>query len=137
MNKKIYIFAVVIVLLFCVSCTDNRDYVLLEFSWLISEKTFLKQPSAGDKDWYLVYDLTMEQLDDILKNDFKDHEYQGWKRYKRSRSIGVKESIHIEGYSNNVMINLKKGSDAYNQIAMFVDITEKKLILFYGITYGM
>ena len=43
----------------------------------------------------------------------------------------------IKGYRNNVMINLKEGSDSRNRIAMFIDLTEKKLILFYGITYGL
>src|SRR5574344_2100890 len=125
-----------IVLLFCISCINNSDYIHKEFSWLLSEKKFLKQPSAGEKNWYLIYNLSQEQLDDILKNDFKHYKYQGWKRYNGSCSIGNKESIRVKGYSNNVMVNLKKGSDSYNKIAMFIDLTEKKLILFYGITYG-
>lgn len=133
MNKiTCYLFCI-IVLLLSISCINSRDYVLKEFSWLISEKNFLQQPSAGEKNWYLIYNLNLEQLGELLKDDFKKYKYQGWKRYTGSSSIGNKAAILIKGYRNNVMINLKEGSDSRNRIAMFIDLTEKKLILFYGI----
>lgn len=136
-TEKISISIFVIVLLFGISCMPKDDYVQKEFSWLISEKKFLQRPSAGETNWYLIYDLTTEQLDELLKNDFQKHKYQGWKRYTGSSSIGNKAAILIKGYQNNVMINLKEGSDSFNRIAMFIDLTEKNLILFYGITYGL
>lgn len=136
-NKKIPVSIFVIVLLFCISCMNRDDCVQKEFSWLISEKKFLQQPTAGETNWYLIYELTPEQLDELLKDDFKEHNYQGWKRYTGSSSIGNKAAILIKGYRNNVMINLKEGSDSYNRIAMFIDLTEKKFVLFYGITYGL
>lgn len=121
-NKKIPVSIFVIVLLFCISCMNRDDCVQKEFSWLISEKKFLQQPTAGETNWYLIYDLNPEQLDELLKDDFKEHNYQGWKRYTGSSSIGNKAAILIKGYRNNVMINLKEGSDSYNRIAMFIDL---------------
>lgn len=137
MNNKNYIFFSIFVLLFFTSCEQNNDYVFKEFSWLITAKNFLAQPVLYEKNWYLVYDLTIEQINDILRNNFENYNYQGWHRYNGSCSIGNDKSIQINGYRNHVMINLKNGSDSYNKIAIFIDVTEKKIILFYGITYGM
>ena len=142
MNKKIFLlhvlfFVSIIILLFCISCANNNDYVFNEFSWLLSKKNFLKHPSGCEKNWYLIYNLNIEQLDDMLEDDFKDYDYQGWECYRGNISIGNKKSIRINGNSNNVIMNQKKGGDSYNKIVMFIDLTEKKLILFYGITYGI
>lgn len=139
-KKKFFLFTIpVIVLLFGFSCCrqEENGYVFREFFWLISTNPFLKAPVAEEKDWYYVYNLNSEQIEQMLKSDYSVFNYQGWKCYKRSLSIGAEKTIHINGEKNNIMINMKKGCDSYNQIAMFIDLTEKKLILFYGITYGI
>ena len=68
---------------------------------------------------------TLFRLGNMIRNDFKNYNYQGWKRYHGSCSIGNKEPIQIKGHGNNVMINLKQGSDSFNKIAIFIDIAEK------------
>ena len=101
MNKKhLVLFTVAaLVVLFGFLCFkhEEKGYVFREFYWLISKKPFLKNPAAEEKDWYRVYDLNSEQIEEMLKNDFSEFKYQGWKCCKESRSIGIKKQFVSKG----------------------------------------
>lgn len=136
MNKAYLILLSVFLLSSNLSCSSrkSKDYVFQEFSWLLLNNIYLNHPVACEENWYLIFDLTSEQIENFLSTDYSAYKYQGWEHYTGSRSIGNKKTVLIKGYTNNIMINLKEGCDPFNTIAMFIDLTEKRLILFYGIT---
>ncbi len=95
----------------------------------------MQLPIDYDLDWYQIIKLNDNDLEDILKNNFLNYGYTGWQSYVLSSSIGTQNPYLINGYVNKIKVNLKEKSNINNKIAIFLYLTEKKLILYYGITY--
>jgi hypothetical protein len=136
MRNLSFIPIITLLLISLTSCkrTIYNDYVFHEFSWLISRYTFLQQPTFYEIDWLRGYHLNDEQLEILLKNDFSEQGYLGWKKYKKRHGFG--NSCTINGYLYDVRRNLKGGYKAHDEISMYIDLTNKIFILFYGYTSG-
>ena len=141
MSKKqilIFILGVFLISLIGCSCNGPLDTVSNEFSD-ISKDFSLEEKSLilKDKDWYQVYTVSKDKIQQLLDNNLNKYGYSGWEKFSRIEIIGNQNSYVVNGEKNEIKINLKKGSDLYDKIAIFIDQTDNKVILYYGRTYGI
>lgn len=112
------------------------DYVGNEFRWIHDVVPELGEPLQQEKAWYAVYQLKDEQMEFLLKTNFTKQGYSDWQDYTERCLLGTSSFYHLDGLADPIRVCVKQGSSDYNKIAIFIDLKRKRLILFYGITYG-
>ncbi len=123
---------------YCIVSFKAKDLVGAEFGWILPEiEKYGGKVICRERDWYVVYEFSQKAFDDLIKNnEYSDKGYQGWKSFKGNRLLGVRKILHINGRKSMFMRNLKSDRATANEIAIFADAMNNRIILYYGVTYG-
>ncbi|MGN0845758.1 MAG: hypothetical protein ACI4RA_00045 [Kiritimatiellia bacterium] len=92
---------------------------------------------ASSREWSKAYRVSDSDIEKIVNCDLGEFNYVGWERFRGRRSCGIEPSITVDGMRNHIIWNRMADSDAFDMEAVFLNVDEKVLILFYGRTYGM
>lgn len=130
--------SVVLVLTGLVGC-NRQDAVDAAFAPIQSKYGILRgrEPLCSSKDWFKAYRIRDEDIATILKCDLGEFGYVGWERFNRCCSCGVGPVMEVDGERKFIMWNRMSDSDCFDMEAVFVNVDEKILILFFGRTYGI
>ncbi len=115
----------------------SYDSVAREFIWIENLNLGLDAPILEERDWFRMYNIDTNQMDRLILNDLSKYGYMGWKDFGEVWSIGPSAIYTVNGEEDKIKVNYVKGSDRHDKVAILVDVSKMKLILFYGRTYGM
>ena len=122
----------------CVVETGTRSGLAgIEFKWFDELGLTLGSPISEDPDWFYAYDLSDSQMKKLLANDLSKYGYTGWRDYTRNSLLGTGPSYRLDSKAHKIKVNYVAGSDNQDQVAIFINLSKKELVLFYGRTYGM
>jgi hypothetical protein len=122
----------------CRSCVGGpHDSVSREFIWIENLNLGLGEPILEERDWFKMYNINTNQMERLIMNDLSKYGYRGWEDYRESMDIGPSTDYTVNGKKDQIKINYLTGSDRFDKVAVIVDVSTMKLILFYGRTYGM
>lgn len=125
--------------------TGRDDMVETAFRQIIEDMAEIRgrNPDTVSRDWAWAYRIDGLAVEAIMGRDFASHGYVGWQPFRRRKSCSPSPSsehggpLDVDGFRHRVMWNRTADSDDYDMEAMFVDVDEKVLVLYYGRTYGM
>lgn len=105
------------------------------FSWLTDRDDFSCHAELvyERKEWCLVYKLTNDKMLQMLKEDFSNEGYMGWKRFHGGWGLWLEQDV-INGAEHEVWINQYWNATENSMICMFMEIDRCYLVLFYGRT---
>lgn len=139
MVKRVSILMLTV--LFVTGCfveTETRSGLAgIEFKWFDELGLTLGPPIAEDPDWFYAYDLSDSKIKNLLANDLSKYGYTGWRDYTRNSLLGTGPSYRLDSKAHKIKVNYVAGSDNQDQVAIFINLSKKELVLFYGRTYGM
>jgi len=120
------------------SCVrKSPDTVAREFVWIENLNLGLSDPILEERNWFKMYNINTNQMNQLILNDLSKYKYMGWKDFREVGHIGPSATYTVNGEKDNIKVNYVTGSDRFDQVAIFVDVSKMKLILYYGRTYGM
>ena len=115
----------------------GHDAVANEFKWIESLSLGLADPILEERDWFRMYNMNTNQMERLILDDLSIYGYTGWKDFLEVWSIGPSAVYTVNGEEDKIKVNYLTGSDHFDKVAILVDISKMKLILYYGRTYGM
>ena len=111
-NAIICIIVAVVMSVLVIDCfTDPVDVV---FSWIWSEGIIDERCRmiAQKKNWYKCYFVTKDVTERILRTDFTEHHFSGWKKLDKQSFIDAGFKYFLSGNCpDSVLVNTKRGAD--------------------------